>query len=697
MKMKLTAICCMISFTLSSQTLVPVRKIYNATQTGNEKAFIDEQALTTPANSNDWWESLSMFNKNTSVILQYNSYTGAYRTSALPPTGIHYEFELDGTYKLSSVQIFVQPNGSSNDTLRIKSGLPYNFNNPVGQIIDNGTLSQQWYSFSVSDTTQWLQLTVGEGFGIIKEIKIYGYKLQNYIEPTVNLSASKMKFDSVAAVNMVFQMGQSSDGTNFDEHIVAGARHFAAATYVTHADGTLIHPSGTAGEVEEMFVNRIVGSGTDLYYAMGSMVSAGMVTPGNNSGGDWASQKPINTALGDSANGQRYGGILTFNEIASNPASYAQAAWTLRALAKAHKQLGLKYIEPDNEKDGSFKAAGYMYPEQLAAMISCYYDGHGGTVTFAGDSVGVAGTGIKLVSPALAYISPRYIESMILWWKFNRPAGYKKFPLDVFSVHAYPGTFELQFTGAGEAVAPEDTIYNLKSKLDTARYYAAIMGVPLWNTESGFDCYPEDQVITSGSCPSGTKWGGSFMAIKAFAGKTEEQIQAEWTVRNLLLHASTGTKLFIYWLADQYKSGTTCGTFNSAGLLRFDTVIAWKPLYIPRLAYYYTEALKGSLSGYVFTGAVHNGSTYLHKYELATDASKKALVYWRATSNGSTAAVRLPFAASTSYEVITLNNTTTGNSISGAGTLDLIATESPQIILYSGGFAGVGKNYFLIN
>ncbi|HRD44561.1 MAG TPA: hypothetical protein PLN30_12430, partial [Ferruginibacter sp.] len=89
-----------------------------------------------------------------------------------------------------------------------------------------------------------------------------------------------------------------------------------------------------------------------------------------------------------------------------DPSSYDRAAWSLRKYAIGGRQyLNLTAIEPDNEKDGPFKKAGYFYPYQIAAAMSAYYDGHGGQITYNGDSVGVWGTGVKLIFPALSYIN----------------------------------------------------------------------------------------------------------------------------------------------------------------------------------------------------------------------------------------------------------------------------------------------------
>lgn len=674
---------------------IPVAEIINPTLTANENAFIDEQSSNelvggksnpskTPAVCNNWWDPQAV--NSTCVQIQHHPN----RINNLPGK-ITYDFKFNGSYILQKICIFVVPNNTPapDNAITFKTGEPFNFTSTIATIADSGAIgTPHWLDIDVNNkSTQYVQIEYGQNFGTVREVVYYGQRVG--LEPVNEMADySPVKtFDSTIATNIVFQMGQSSDSKNYDSAYYGGLRWFAAAAYLLKKDLSFKHPSGTGNDVEVMFNNRIVGTGSNLHYAFGSLVDSSMITPTNNSGGDWAAQKPINTNLINEATADRLYGICTFNEIAENPQSYAQAAWNLKRFAAAYYLLGHKAIEPDNEKDGTFKGAGFMYPYQQAAMLSAYYDGHNNTVKFNGQSVGVRNTGltvdqIKLISPGLANINPTYIRAMLYWFKWRRANGTT--PFDIFNVHCYPTTLGMQFSGdTGRALMPESNLYHLEQKLDTAKYFANLMKVPLINTESGFDVYPEIQQYPSEYCPITNKYGGSFMAIHAFGGKSEADIQGEWLLRNYLLHNSRGIVYYQYWLADQYKSGTTCGTFNASGLLSYDTVINWKPLYKPRPAWYYLTTAKSVLAGYKFTSESKNGNIRQQLYTLISDPAKKAFVVWYATDNNSSSAQVINFSKVADYKIITLNNSTTGSSSTGTGnSVTVTINELPKIILF---------------
>ena len=147
------------------------------------------------------------------------------------------------------------------------------------------------------------------------------------------------------------------------------------------------------------------------------------------------------TSLINEKTADRFEGICTFNEIAEKPESYAQAAYNLKRLTYGLYQLGHRAIEPDNEKDGTFKKAGFMYPYQQAAYLSALYDGHDNTIQFKAEPVGVRNSGLsidemKLIFPGLTYVNPTYIKAMMWWWKWNRKNG------DAFYFKYYAALFK---------------------------------------------------------------------------------------------------------------------------------------------------------------------------------------------------------------------------------------------------------------
>lgn len=675
---------------------IKVRNIINPSLTANEAAFIDEQGAhqlingksnpgITPKSCGNWWD---FSETNAASCIQLNYHPNRVGNT---PDPVSYDFEFEGEYQLKKICIFIDPLKSSKNenSLQIKSGIPFKYNQTISQLQDNGTIKASgWVDIDCNVNTQYLQLIYGENFGAIREIVFYGSIIHK--SPSINpyYSYNQKSFDSICGTNIIMQMGQSADGKNYDEGWNGGLRWFAAACYVLNKDLSLKDPYGTASELESNWNRRIIASGSKLHYAFGSLVDSSMVSATNNSGGDWANQKPIPTSLINEKTADRYEGICTFNEIADKPGSYAQAAYNLKRLAQGLYQLGHRAIEPDNEKDGTFKKAGFMYPYQQAAYLSALYDGHDNTLSFKGEPVGIRNSGLstdqmKLIFPGLTYVNPTYIKAMMWWWKWNRKNG--DAPFDIFNIHLYPSTLNItQHYLNAQAVMPESSVFNMEKKLDTAKYFAALMHKPLINTETGYDAYEEKLRYPNEFCNENVRWGNSFMAIRPFAHKTPEAIQGEWLLRTMLLHNSKGIPCYQFWLADQYKEGSVCGHFSATGFLKHDTVIHWKQLYIPRLAWFYLQCFKNRLTDFVWVKEIKENNLRFSFYENKSGAAAKhAVVYWSATDDGSSASYLFKLPSHLPYQLVTPNNTPIGKTTTGNGaTVELQVKELPQIIFY---------------
>ncbi|MFZ1530097.1 MAG: hypothetical protein WAT19_15195 [Ferruginibacter sp.] len=671
---------------------IPVINIINPSLTGSEDAFTDEPAShslvngssdqsVTPKSCGNWWD-FTESTRSSCIQLSYHP------NRVGNPGEITYDFEFDGIYKLKKICVFVDPQKKNEpgNKLLIKSGTPFHYNNLVSTINDDGAVSKPaWVDIDCNSETKFIQLVYGENFGSVREIVFYGELVKKDDAKTVAYNFKSVSFDSSIGTNIVMQMGQSADGKNYDEGWSGGLRWFAAACYVLNKDLSLKYFAGTAGDLEANWNERIIKSGSKLHYAFGSLVDSSMVSATNNSGGDWANQKPIPTALVDEGKADKIDGICTFNEIATDPKSYAQAAYNLKRLAAGLYKIGHRSIEPDNEKDGNFKKAGFMLPYQQAAYVSALFDGHDNTILFRGEPVGVRNSGLnsnemKLIFPGLTYVNPTYIKAMYWWWKFNRKNG--DAPFDIFNFHTYCSTFGItdHFRNA-QAVMPESSVYELEKKLDTVKYFAALMNRPVINTETGYDVYDERMRYPTPYCDEKVRWGNSFVAIRPFGGKTAEQIQGEWLLRTYLVHHRKNIYCYQFWLADQHKEGTPCGPFYATGFLKHDTVISWKQLYIPRLSWYYVQCFKKHLAGYNFVSEERKGSMRIYQYENAE--KKNALVIWSATQDGTSLKYSQPFKNKKDYRVILPNNTAGGKIISGSGSkVDITVTELPQIILY---------------
>lgn len=697
MKILLTILFLSISVLTFSQAKIPVVKIYNHTLTGNENALIDNQNSYpgTPTGQNSWWNDIATYLANPVLITQDNGYTGAFRTTALPPEGINFSLRFNGLYQITKIAVYIEPkNSGDKGHCIVLSGTPYSFNDTLVNIHDNGSLgSAAWFETSMNDTTRWINLRItNTQFGVIREVVCFGNLIGSADADTWTIptapAATNVLVDTCVGMNIYYGMGQDFDGVNkYDEGWKGGTRTFAAAKYVMDSLGNLYHPSGAANSLEASFMQRVTATGGNQYYCYGSVINKAMAED-KGSAGDWADQKPIDIALGDVVNGQRYSGKLTFNEIATIPASYAHAAFNFLRLARGNHLYGAKVIEPDNEKDGSFKNAGFMYPEQLACMMSVYWDGHNGTVTYNDSIVGVrnysALNDMQILSPAFSYISSRYWDCMMLWFQTFR-AGFSKgvYPLDGLSVHSYPGTFEVQFSGTGEAVYPERVdIFNLPYKLQISRNYAYAMGnKPVFNTEIGFDTYRKVHPHPEASCGA-VEWGGSFVAIKDTTEQPPYTLQAQWLLRAYLLHISYGIPVRMFWLADQARLNYGCGVFAAAGLLEWsDDHEIGVPTYIKKKSYYFLKTLQNRLAGYSYKSQTITDSLYKQLY-IKSGSDSVYVVWYASHSNRSQLNSIGNF---TSYNVITpTNGSETGTSVTGTGVLNLVVEETPKIIYFSG-------------
>lgn len=217
----------------------------------------------------------------------------------------------------------------------------------------------------------------------------------------------------------------------------------------------------------------------------------------------------------------------------------------------------VKYIESSNEPDKWWRGVDCQQsPEEHAAQLSAFYDGHKGTL---GKDVGVktADSTMKVVMGGIARANIEYIERMVEWCKKNR--GYKKngevdLCFDVLNYHMYSNDYTgwfARFKSKRRGVAPETN--NMKDIAKTFVDYAAKLGgIPVWSTETGYDLNEK-----------------SVQRAIAIGDKTADITQADWLLRLGLLYARTGVdRIFYYQLYDNNDPGTdTDVPFGFSGLV----------------------------------------------------------------------------------------------------------------------------------
>jgi hypothetical protein len=198
----------------------------------------------------------------------------------------------------------------------------------------------------------------------------------------------------------------------------------------------------------------------------------------------------------------------------------------------------IKYIECGNENDRWWKGdKATQTPEQYAANMSAFYDGHKGALG-ADAGVKTADPTMQVVMGGLATADVKYVQRMIDWCKANR--GYKadgtiNLCFDIINYHLYSNdgsiaTHKRATTGVApelsEAAGIADAFVKLANSLPNHP--------PVWVTEVGYDINP-----------------GSYQHAPVIGNKSVLITQADWTLRTSLLYIRHGVKrLFFYQLFD---------------------------------------------------------------------------------------------------------------------------------------------------
>ena len=218
--------------------------------------------------------------------------------------------------------------------------------------------------------------------------------------------------------------------------------------------------------------------------------------------------------------------------------------------------LGLiKYIECDNERDKWWKGAkAQQSPEEYAANLSAFYDGHQGRL---GKNVGVKTADPKMivVMGGLANPDPNFVIRMIEWCKKNRGMkadGKVDLCFDVINYHLYSNDAFSNKGNATVGVAPElSDLKQVANKfVNMAKLHADNM--PVWVTETGFD--------VNGSTPQ--------RAIP-IGNKSSYITQADWNLRTALLYARTGIQRCMFYMLDDVDL-TSKVQYSSSGFVNAD-------------------------------------------------------------------------------------------------------------------------------
>lgn len=210
----------------------------------------------------------------------------------------------------------------------------------------------------------------------------------------------------------------------------------------------------------------------------------------------------------------------------------------------------IKYVECNNEPDkwwGGKRAQ--QTPEEYAANMSAFYDGHKGTL---GKNAGVktADPKMQVVMGGLGVAEPKFVEKMVEWCKKNRGLkanGTVNLCFDVINYHLYANNAFVNGGKATKGVAPElseiGTVANTFMLM--AKKHAP--GLEVWVTETGYDI---------GKTPQGA------LPIKS---KSSLITQADWNLRTSLLYARHGISRCMFYMLDDAGNIESTGQYSSSG------------------------------------------------------------------------------------------------------------------------------------
>ncbi|SOD15443.1 hypothetical protein [Pedobacter xixiisoli] len=247
--------------------------------------------------------------------------------------------------------------------------------------------------------------------------------------------------------------------------------------------------------------------------------------------------------------------------------------------------LGLiEYIECDNERDKWWKGQqAYQSPEEYAANLSAFYDGHKETL---GKDVGVktADTSIQVVMGGLAVPDTNYVSRMIEWCRKYRglnPDGSVNLCFDIINYHAYSGDTDYsQRSRSTVGLAPELSLIGELTKKFVALSREKANSIPVWVTETGYDISPNSNIraISIGS-------------------KSALVTQADWNLRTSLLYARSGISRSVFYMLNDIVNGDPSIQFSTSGFINPD--LSARP------SWYYMQQAKTILGDYTYSNTIH--------------------------------------------------------------------------------------------
>lgn len=210
----------------------------------------------------------------------------------------------------------------------------------------------------------------------------------------------------------------------------------------------------------------------------------------------------------------------------------------------------IRYIECNNEPDKWWAGKkAQQTPEEYAANMSAFYDGHKGTL---GKNVGVknADPNMQVVMGGLGVAEPKFVEKMIEWCRKNRGLkanGTVNLCFDVINYHLYANNSFLTGKEATVGVAPELSDIGKTADKFIKMANDSAPGLEVWVTETGYDI------------------GNTPQRAIPIGSKTSLITQADWNLRTSLLYARHGISRCMFYMLDDAGGLESKIQYSSSG------------------------------------------------------------------------------------------------------------------------------------
>jgi hypothetical protein len=528
-------------------------------------------------------------------------------------------FELDGLYDLEYFYLNMQLHGNSNLSLwgstngvdRIQL---YDSDVDAGYDFGTGTWNKVLINKSVAKNIKYIAIGVTSGSMQVKGITAYGFKKSTsslkgikYIKASDLTTVERIGTNSFYIENDFDMIGHVASWTrtyNNPDWILAGPYKSAGNPTATVDDVSLaLATSHMWNYIDKLTQSR--ANGWESLLTISSLPVYMRASSETNISNDF---KPLDPGLDR-------------NNIAvtTNPQSYKHMARICAMLAgvlgsntnvntaylkvdngSTIKALGLvKYYEFGNENDKNWQGENaYRNPQEQAAELSAYYDGHKGALgPFMGLKAGDPNA--KLVMPGLAAPNYAYMWEMFKWWDLNRGVG--DYPIDVVNFHHYNSEMikfntGLYSTDPWYGMPPEkaNLISHIKHMIQLKNQFKPALEV--WCTEIGYG-EQKDGVLAPRD------------STKYLRGLHK----SAWLIRTMLISEAYGMdRVAQYWYAndqirieDLTESDSRRDMFLTMGYV--DGITAYNDRSRKGLqSYWFMRAFRNDLKDYVYQAIVYS-------------------------------------------------------------------------------------------